>query len=391
MQNSDRLLHIHSGIHAGAQCAAVDGMTLGSSLDCDAVLSDAGVPARGGTLRIGSAQWQIDVDGPAIDLEFGHITAFYGVQISVAHAKPVVLPNAAAQTDVPRRADGARSWTRLALTAVSRRCAFAVTVCLLGAASWASIRADAPKPVTPHPDLHPAAPRSSLPTAAASIHHTERPALPHPPTGAPANRAASRAPAPEQVTAILSNFTGRWQVSDESEKGSGLRIQGVFLDARDWQAAQAALHLELPGAHFDSTQVYSAVQAEAALNHALAVAGLTEATLVWEATTLQVRVPYLPDALSLRLEQALASFNSRYAGIAQRTDASGRTRTTVSMPFAIRGVSHGATPYLLLPDGSPLLPGGRHGQYRLLDIRGDKIVFDRPIVLEVRLHDASTS
>ena len=49
-----------------------------------------------------------------------------------------------------------------------------------------------------------------------------------------------------------------------------------------------------------------------------------------------------------------------------------------SLPFRIRGVVGGATPYVVLPDNTKVVPGGRIGAWRLVDIGPDSLVFDGP-------------
>ena len=51
------------------------------------------------------------------------------------------------------------------------------------------------------------------------------------------------------------------------------------------------------------------------------------------------------------------------------------------LPFRIRSVVGGVTPYAILDDGSKLQPGGKRGAWTLDSVDGDRITFSGPKTL----------
>ena len=58
--------------------------------------------------------------------------------------------------------------------------------------------------------------------------------------------------------------------------------------------------------------------------------------------------------------------------------AAPRRAVATTVPFAIRSVMGGAQPFVVLGDGTKLVPGGTYRQYRLVSIDNGKVTFDGP-------------
>jgi len=86
------------------------------------------------------------------------------------------------------------------------------------------------------------------------------------------------------------------------------------------------------------------------------------------------------------LQEVLREFDRRYHSAipfeANLTRELGRYGT--GLPFAIRSVVGGASPYIVLGDGTLLMPGGTYAGWRLKDVDATNLTFDAPQLLVVK-------
>jgi type III secretion protein D len=114
-------------------------------------------------------------------------------------------------------------------------------------------------------------------------------------------------------------------------------------------------------------EVKSRFQADAAR------AALPPIDLAWAGRKLRIHAPRLDEAQGKRLFDLVASTNERLMQVLLPPTFESVPRT---LPFRVRTIVGGAQPWLLLDDGTKLLPGGTHDNYRLVAIEDKRVVFE---------------
>lgn len=162
---------------------------------------------------------------------------------------------------------------------------------------------------------------------------------------------------------------------------TSVRVEGIVQNEAVRAEALAAVRAVLPRelALVDGMRLARTMAPE--LQSALAAAGFAGVRAHWEGEEMQVALALEPNARG-RLENALVALVKRFRGLPLHVVAEPvqelRQADRGPAPFAIRGVVGGAVPYLVLPDGSRIQPGGTHGGWRLQSIAPDVLVFDAP-------------
>lgn len=114
---------------------------------------------------------------------------------------------------------------------------------------------------------------------------------------------------------------------------------------------------------------------------ALGTAGFPDARVHWDGSQIVAVVPLLASVRGV-LENTIISLTERFPGLPlsirpelfEKSEHPGRGKA----PFPIRGVVGGPVPYVILPDGGKLLPGGTHAGWRLQAIEPQLLLFDAP-------------
>ncbi|MEI2417089.1 type III secretion system inner membrane ring subunit SctD [Orrella sp. JC864] len=179
----------------------------------------------------------------------------------------------------------------------------------------------------------------------------------------------------QTASQVLRAFGIRYEARYEGQ--GRLMLHGIAASARERAAALDAVRAQLPGMTVIGQHIALAPEVADALSSALAQAGLSGIELAWAADRLEVRAGHLEAGQSARLDEILARFNATHLQVAQRA-APGERPMADSVPFGIRSVVGGPQPFIVLEDGSKLLVGGVHGQYRLSAIEPTRLIFEGP-------------
>lgn len=182
--------------------------------------------------------------------------------------------------------------------------------------------------------------------------------------------------------------------------GSGrIKIKGLVLDAAAHDKAMQTLRASLPkNLEMDDGLRVAALQGPA-LQEWLRASGFPNAKTQWNASTgrMQITLP-LEVQERPRFENLLAKTDVPLVDIpftlnvldvvpseskvARSAPAPALTHVSAApLPFRIRSVVGGVTPYAILDDGSKLQPGGKRGAWTLDSVDGDRITFSGPKTL----------
>lgn len=429
-------LRVLTGLHRDARCPARHDAVLGTDPDCDIVLADEGLAPRTVRLKLGTNGWDLAPDSETAEAPVPPSTPFNQalplgpIWITVArpsdpwHSAPdaandhIIPPPADSPTDEPPtdappapqgipRARGRnapelappgrrkRHWsTALGMVIAVATVALAILLAWLLPGTPAT-NADRPDPR--------AAAEQSLGQIQAAIDHLglgsrlhvaitpdhivqvsgwvrdvgERDSL----SAAlaqiwpmPAMQVSSEAEAVQIASAALRNLQVKYEARYE---GNGrLSIQGVAPDDPGRVAALDAVRAQLPGMTVLGNHILLAPSVADALAQALADAHLNGVTLVWQDHRLQAGTKGLTAEQMVTLDVVLAQFNQDHFNIASLADGDHPYADTV--PFRIRSVVSGKTPFIVLEDGSKLLIGGSYRHYRLTAIEDSRLLFDGP-------------
>ncbi len=199
----------------------------------------------------------------------------------------------------------------------------------------------------------------------------------------PAMRLHNRAEIAQTARTLLASHSYRYVVT--ADDTGNLHLRGIAADGAHRTRALDVLRDQLPGVGIDSSGVVLAHQVSDALYEALAQNDLQQVRLLWQTDRLEPTTDGLDPAAMQRLRKLVAGFNERYLDIialpAQAEPApvaQAPVQVATTVPFRIRSVVGGPQPFLVLGDGTKLVPGGRVGRYRLSAIENNRIVFDQP-------------
>ena len=158
-----------------------------------------------------------------------------------------------------------------------------------------------------------------------------------------------------------------------------LTILGIASSARERASALDAVRAQLPGMTVLGNDIALAPDVADALSAQLADAGLSGIALTWKADRLEAGASGLDDEQLSRLQTVVARFNATHLDVVALARPAAADRPFAdSVPFGIRSVVGGPQPYVVLEDGSKLLVGGTHKQYRLTAVEPKRLIFEGP-------------
>lgn len=433
-------LRVLSGLHRDARCPVQHDDVLGTSPDCHIVLADEGLAPRTVRLKLGTNGWDLAPEGETEDAPAPPSTPFNQAMpvgpIWITVARPsdpwspapeaanehTITPMAEAPADketddipaddpaaraaAPNPSDGADAGL---LAAVRRQpswgktlglAAATVTILLAILIVWLLPGTPTPAPNRPNPRvaaeqslgqiqaaidrlgltsrLHAAITQDNIVQVSGWVRNAgERDNLSSALAQVwpmPAMQVSSEAEAVQIATITLRNLQVKYEARYEGD--GRLSIQGVALDDTGRAATLDAVRAQLPGMTILGNHILLAPAVADALTQALAAAGLNGMTLVWRDHRLQAGAKGLTAEQMVTLDTVLAQFNQDHFNIASLAD--GDHPYADAVPFRIRSVASGKTPFIVLEDGSKLLIGGSYRHYRLTAIEDSRLLFDGP-------------
>ncbi|MBV7485217.1 type III secretion system inner membrane ring subunit SctD [Bordetella sp. BOR01] len=427
-------LRVLSGMHREARCPASNGAVLGADPDCDIVLADTGLGPRAARLRVGTHGWDLVPDPDAASAPplapgdpatpFNRPLPLGPIWITVAHsADPwTALPLAANDESPPAEAMPAP-----AADALSARPAppvpsrpivppprkrdtwpmvlglGAVVLAVLVVILMSQLLPGDPRP-TPPVDPRAAAQQSLgkisaaidrlglssrlhiaiLPNGTVRVSGWVRNAAEQDRLAAtlsqiwpmPAMRVSVEDVAIETAANALKAFSVKYVPRYDGD--GRLTILGIAASARERASALDALRAQLPGMTVLGNDIALAPQVADDFARQLAEAGLSGVSLTWKPHFLEAGAQALDDYQLEQLQTLIARFNTTHVDVVQVAQSTGERQYADSVPFTIRSVVSGPQPFIVLQDGSKLLVGGVHGQYRLTAIEPTRIIFEGP-------------
>ena len=193
----------------------------------------------------------------------------------------------------------------------------------------------------------------------------------------PAMRVSIEDEAVQTAHDVLAGFSMRFLPRYDGD--GRMTLLGVAASARERASALDAVRAQLPGMTIMGHQIALAADVADALAARLSDSGLSGVTLSWRDKRLEATPPLdFDDEGMARLTELLASFNADHADVAALARELAERPVADRVPFVIRSVVGGPQPFIVLADGSKLLVGGVHAQYRLTAIESDRLVFEGP-------------
>jgi len=189
----------------------------------------------------------------------------------------------------------------------------------------------------------------------------------------PAMRISNQAEIMRTAQSALSDFSVRYEVR-AGEDGQ-LVLKGIAGSQAEGNAALDALRSQAPGMTVAHVDIRLASDVSDAFATLLREAQMPEMSLDWQGD----RLAAVPGRLGIQQRKKLLSlaeaFNAEHLGVVDVV-LPAVVEVADSVPFGIRSVVGGEQAYLVLSDGTKLLPGGLYRDYRLVSIETDRIVFD---------------
>ena len=423
-------LRVLVGLHREARCAVHDGATVGSDSACDIVLSDEGIAAHAGRIRLTENGWSLSADESSED----RATMAWNEALSIGQAwitvapedAPWIVPNIVSipdESDIALSSDDNAPASRDAGTApippstppqlsveAEKKALLAwPTLLVLGAVTLVILSAialiavstgtfsskSATRQATVEQSLgqisaaldrlglsstvHVALSKAGTVTVSGWVRDkTQYEALASAMSQIwpmPAIRISLESEAILTVRSILQRFSVKY---DPLYQGNGrLEIVGIASSARERAAALDAVRAQLSGLTVLGSAIELAQEVSDAFAEKLNRLGLSGITLTWQSGHLEVLPPQLDEAHQEKLEAAVDAFNKQYWNVAQ---LGGAPATTVAdtVPFTIRSVIGGPQPFIVLADGNKLLVGGTYKKYQLTAVEDTRIIFDGP-------------
>ncbi|HZY20496.1 MAG TPA: type III secretion system inner membrane ring subunit SctD [Ramlibacter sp.] len=428
-------LRILSGTHAGARAPLADRVhVLGSSPECDFVLSDEGIGREhlrlepqpdGGVLL----HW-MDGSSEPLRLSPGAVAEIGPVALTIdaAHAPwpaqplpgapeaaPAVEPpdapaalsaraeaahqvQAPAPAPVPARRRGTPVWLLALVTAAGVGSILAV---------WTVLAS--PRPMTPGvaAPSRPANQREQILAIAAALRLQDRVALDPLPDGSWRVRASMLSDEEGDTLAeALSRLSprpglrissgreialeiGEWVDRQAAQLalplsvqalGQGrFRLQGQVPDAATRDRLLAQLRAEFPAGAVFEDALHTPESAAAALLAELRSQAAARVDGAWVDGTLRMRVQLAPRDVPA-WERALTAASARHP-VPFRADLSFTAAAAplpTELPLHIRSIVGGDPAYVVLADGSKLVVGGSRSGWRLADVSADAALFEGP-------------
>lgn len=194
----------------------------------------------------------------------------------------------------------------------------------------------------------------------------------------PALRVSNEADLVAAALTVLKAYPMRY---DAQYQGDGvLNIRGISADAVQRAQAGDAVRAALPGLKLNMHDVELAEEVSQKLVDAVKQAGLPAPQVKWNGEKLEISPPDDPKEVA-RLQPVIDAFNAgnyRVATLLAAAPAQSRRAIATTVPFPIRSVMGGAQPFVVVGDGTKLVPGAVYKQYRLVSIENGKVTFDGP-------------
>jgi type III secretion protein D len=439
MTSADMLeVRILAGVHRHAHCAVHDGAIVGASQSCDIVLQDDYLPAQAARLRVHQHGWQLQIldadrssDGtPDEILGFGQPAWVGAVCITIsppgAPWREPTLPPQPPQEDAHPQAEPAQASSgdssSIAAAMQQRRpsssslgskrtgralalVGFAALV--LAALAWpitvllpASDEHEAPVNGPPQlqigsddrlsrameavdalqlaSDVHVARREDGTiwitgwvqteaqcdRLAAALAHFDPQPILRIGCAGRTESALHSALDGFDAIFRVRHLGDGRFQVRAIAANAD---VRMAMMAALDKASSSSAVVV------VQETDVLLASEIDEQFQNRLRHAGLPPLLLTWEARAFRVRTSGVSKDQARRLGSLIDGFNKDQMDVLHATHLD---RSTPGLPFQVCSVIGGPQPWLLLEDGTKLLVGGTHCDYRLVAIEDTQIVFD---------------
>lgn len=169
---------------------------------------------------------------------------------------------------------------------------------------------------------------------------------------------------------------------DASYLGDGvLNIRGISADAAQRAQASDAVRTALPGLKLNMQDVELVDDVSQKFADAAKQAGLEDVQMKWNGEKLEISAPEDPKEIG-RLQLVIDTFNAGNFRVATLLPAApaqpARRAIATTVPFTIRSVMGGAQPFIVVEDGTKLVPGGVYRKYRLVSVENGKVTFDGP-------------
>ncbi|WP_028605272.1 type III secretion system inner membrane ring subunit SctD [Ottowia thiooxydans] len=186
-------------------------------------------------------------------------------------------------------------------------------------------------------------------------------------------------------TELRAQLAGSYPQLDFLPGGPGvLRIRGIVPSAAAQHEALTAVGQLLPARLELADELSLAEKLAPEVRAALVTAGFADAKASWDGHQVLATLS-LKDLSRARFEDTLVELAKRFPGLPLRVNPTLVTPVIPAIqsarskaPFPILGVVGGEVPYVVLPGGGKLLPGGSHEGWRLQAIDPDVLVFDSP-------------
>ncbi|WP_082853059.1 type III secretion system inner membrane ring subunit SctD [Bordetella ansorpii] len=193
----------------------------------------------------------------------------------------------------------------------------------------------------------------------------------------PALRVSAEDAAVASAATTLKAFSVRYAPRYDGD--GRMTILGIAASARERASALDAVRAQLPGMTVLGNDIALAPDVADALSARLAEAGLSGIALTWKTDRLEAGAGGLDDDQLSRLQAVVKSFNATHLDVVALAQPAAADRQFAdSVPFGIRSVVGGPQPYVVLEDGSKLLVGGMHKQYRLTAVEPKRLIFEGP-------------
>ena len=183
-------------------------------------------------------------------------------------------------------------------------------------------------------------------------------------------------------TELLAQLAGSYPHLDFVPGAPGvLRVRGIVQADPELEEVLSAVRALLPVGLTLVSDLRLAEKFVPDVKAALATAGFPDAHVHWDGSQIVAVVPMSASGRGV-LENTLIALSERFPGLPlsikpeflAQTEHEGRGKA----PFPIRGVVGGPVPYVILPDGGKLFPGGMYAGWRLQAIEPQLIIFDAP-------------
>jgi type III secretion protein D len=203
----------------------------------------------------------------------------------------------------------------------------------------------------------------------------------------PAMRVNNREEVADSAQALLRPYSYKYAVNMGAD--GSLAVSGVASDAAQRERALTMLRSQWPDITIEGMRIVLAQQVSDALYAQLENAGMSQVKLMWQTDRLEASTDGLTPVQQARLREMIERFNPRFMNIVALPPMPPQTVAAVAaaaapppvastVPFRIQSVIGGPQPFLVLGDGSKLVPGGTYKRYRLASIEAGRIVFDQP-------------